>query len=215
MKRHIVVAVAAAVVLVSSAVTANATTGSGTASVGSVDVIVKGKRVIQTPVAQCVTSGGSVTNASKRIKLRGIAEYGDGTTKCAGDPATGRITVEASGSRFELNALLEHGGPRIRINDYLSTCATTLNGSVARIQFGGLVGVNAPKELAPNHEILVQGDRDGDPPLAKVILNEIIVPNPPDGSITQNLMHVIFSPQGGGPITGELVVGGVYCTPLV
>lgn len=206
----------AAAVLVVNAAPATAATGSGTASVGSVDVLVKGKkRVVQPPVAQCLTSGGTIQNASKRIRLRGVAEYGDGATKCAADPANGRITVEVTGQRFELNALPEHGGPRIRINDFMATCVTTLSGSVARMQFSGLVGMDAPQELPPNYTVVIPGDQPGDQPLAKVILNEIIVPDPPDGSITLNVMHVIFAPNGSGPITGELVVGGVYCTPLV
>ncbi|SMD24348.1 hypothetical protein SAMN05661093_08449 [Kibdelosporangium aridum] len=215
MNRQIAVVLAAAVLVVHAA-PASAATGSGTASVGSVDVVLEGKkRIVQPPVGQCLTSGGTVQNASKRIRLRGVAEFGDGTTKCTADKETGRITVEATGQRFELNALPEYGGPRIRMNDYLATCATTLNGSVARMQFSGLVGIDAPKELTPNYTVLIPGDHPDDPPLAKVILNEIIVPSPPDGSITLNLMHVIFAPNGGGPITGELVVGGVYCTPLV
>ncbi|RSM89507.1 hypothetical protein DMH04_05820 [Kibdelosporangium aridum] len=215
MNRQIAVVLAAAVLVVHAA-PASAATGSGTASVGSVDVVLEGKkRIVQPPVGQCLTSGGTVQNASKRIRLRGVAEFGDGTTKCTADKETGRIMVEATGQRFELNALPEYGGPRIRMNDYLATCATTLNGSVARMQFSGLVGMDAPKELTPNYTVMIPGDHPNDPPLAKVILNEIIVPSPPDGSITLNLMHVIFAPNGGGPITGELVVGGVYCTPLV
>jgi hypothetical protein len=214
MNRRIAVVLAAAVLMVQAA-PAQAATGSGTASVGSADVTVNGKkRVVQPPVAQCVTAGGNIQNASKRIRLRGVAEYGDGSTKCTADPANGRITVEAKGQRFELNALPEYGGPRIRISDFLATCATTVSGAVARMQFSGLVGMDAPQELTPNYTVMIPGDH-GQPPLAKIILNEIIVPSPPDGSITLNLMHVIFSPSGSGPISGELVVGGVYCTPLV
>jgi hypothetical protein len=216
MKRQIAVVLAVAVLVVTAAPAAIAATGSGTASVGSVDVVVEGqKRVVQPPVAQCLTSGGTIQNTNKRIRLRGVAEFGDGTTKCTADPANGRITVEATGQRFELNALPEYGGPRIRISQYLATCATTISGSVARMQFNGLVGMTAPQDVPPNYTVFIPGDRPGDEPLAKVILNEVIVPSPPDGSITLNLMHVIFAPNGGGPITGELVVGGVYCTPLV
>jgi hypothetical protein len=215
MKRRIAVVVAAAV-LVTQAAPAVAATGSGTASVGSVDVTVGGKkRVLQPPVAQCLTNGGTLQNTSQRIRLLGVAEYGEGSTKCTADPANGRITVSASGKRFELNALPKYGGPRIRINDFLATCSTTVSGSVARMQFSGLVGMDAPQDLTPNYTMIVPGDRPGSPPLAKIILNEILVPNPPDGSITLNLMHVVFAPSGSGPITGELVVGGVYCTPLV
>nr|CTQ95707.1 hypothetical protein [Kibdelosporangium sp. MJ126-NF4] len=206
----------AAAVLVVNAAPATAATGSGTASVGSADVVVEGKkRLVQAPLAQCLTSGGTVQNASKRIRLRGLAEFGDGATKCTADPANGRITVEATGQRFELNALPDYGGPRIRISDYQATCATTLSGSVARMQFAGLTGIDAPKELPPNHTVVIPGRHADDPPLAKIVLNEIIVPSPPDGSITLNLMHVTFAPSGSGPITGELVIGGVYCTPLV
>jgi hypothetical protein len=215
MRRRIAVVLAAAVLVV-DAVPAAAATGSGTASVGSVDVLVGGrKRVLQPPVAQCLTSGGNIQNTSQRIKLMGIGEYGEGTTKCTADPSNGRITVEATGKRFELNALPKYGGPRIRISDFQATCATTVSGSVARMQFSGLVGMDVPQDLVPNYTVMVAGDRPGAPPLAKIILNEIIMPTPPDGSITLNLMHVIFAPTGSGPITGDLVVGGVYCTPLV
>ncbi|MEV4312745.1 choice-of-anchor P family protein [Actinocrispum sp. NPDC049592] len=215
MKRRIAVVLVAAVLLTQAA-PALAATGSGTALVGSVDVTIHGKkRIVQPPVAQCLTNGGNIQNASKRIRLKGVAEYGDGNTKCTADPSNGRITVEATGQKFELNALPEFGGPRIRISNFLATCATTVSGAVARMQFSGLVGMEAPQDLPPNYTVVVPGDHKGDPPLAKIILNEILVPSPPDGSITLNLMHVIFAPTGQGPITGELVVGSVYCTPLV
>jgi len=208
--------VLAAAVLLVDAAPALAATGSGTASVGSVDILVGGKkRVLQPPVAQCLTSGGNVQNSNQRIRLMGVAEYGEGATKCGADPANGHITVEASGKRFELNALPKYGGPRIRISDFLATCVTTVSGAVARMQFSGLVGMAAPQELTPNYTVTVPGEHNGEPPLAKIVLNEIVTPDPPDGSITLNLMHVIFAPTGKGPITGDLVVGGVYCAPVV
>ncbi|ALG07164.1 choice-of-anchor P family protein [Kibdelosporangium phytohabitans] len=215
MYRQIALVLAAAVLVV-NATPATAATGSGTASAGSADVVVEGKkRFVQAPLAQCLTSGGTIQNTSKPVRLRGVAEFGEGATKCTADPANGRITVEATGQRFELNALLEHGGPQIKLGNYLATCATTLNGSGARMQFSELSGMDAPTELTPNYTVLIPGRSKEDPPLAKVVLNEIVVPSPPDGSITLNLMHVIFAPNGGGPVTGEIVVGGVYCPPLV
>lgn len=212
----VVLAAAVLVVEVAAVPAAVAATGSGTASVGSVDILVGGKkRILQPPVAQCLTNGGNVQNANQRIRLQNIAEFGEGATKCTSDPANGRITVQATGKRFELNALPRYGGPRIRISDFMATCATTVSGAVARMEFSGLVGMAAPQDLTPNYTVMVPSANPNDPPLAKIILNEVVTPNPPDGSITLNLMHVIFAPAGTGPITGELVVGGVYCTPLV
>lgn len=206
----------AAAVLVVQAAPAAAATGSGTASVGSVDILVGGtKRILQPPVAQCLTSGGNVQNANQLIRLQGVAEFGEGATKCTADPANGRITAQASGKRFELNVLPRYGGPRIQISDFMATCVTTVSGAVARMEFSGLVGMAAPQDLTPNYTVMIPSERPSEPPLAKIILNEIGTPNPPDGSITLNLMHVVFAPTGTGPITGELVVGGVYCTPLV
>ena len=53
----------------------------------------------------------------------------------------------------------------------------------------------------------------GQPPLATVTFNETIVPSPPDGSMTVNVMH-IRSSRRAGPNTGDVVVGSVHCAPV-
>jgi hypothetical protein len=59
MKRQMAVVLAAAVLVVNAA-PATAATGSGTASVGSADVLIEGKkRVLQPPVGQCSAASPS------------------------------------------------------------------------------------------------------------------------------------------------------------
>jgi hypothetical protein len=48
--------------------------------------------------------------------------------------------------------------------------------------------------------------------MATVTFNEVIVPSPPDGSMTVNLMHIRMFPLGG-PASGDAVVGAVHCAP--
>jgi hypothetical protein len=53
--------------------------------------------------------------------------------------------------------------------------------------------------------------------LANVILNEVILPDPNDGSITLNMMHIQLFPNGvpknSTPMSGDIYVGSTSCSP--
>ena len=55
--------------------------------------------------------------------------------------------------------------------------------------------------------------------LANVILSEVILPNPNDGSITLNMVHIILFPNGTPPgttsMSGDIYVGSTACSPTV
>lgn len=180
-------------------------------SVGSVDAVFGGDAVQVDPLAVCDTEV-SATGTSASIRKPGRFEFGRGSSACKLDNK-GVARAEVKGKLFRLDALRPHGGPLIRMTDYKASCNTTKNGSSASFEIGGLSGLSLPEELPPNYVKVVPGKGPGAAPLAKVTFNESIVPDPPDGSMTVNIMRVTLFPEGG-PHSGEIVVGSVSCAPF-
>jgi hypothetical protein len=178
---------------------------------GSVNATVDGEAVTVGAVAPCDTAGPP-QGSSGEVAVTGVVTFGSATSTCTVDAAGELASVEVKGGRLRIDALLDHGGPRIRLYSYMARCNTTLTGSSSRVQFSGASGFEVPSELPANHVITIPG-ASGQPPLATITLNETIVPSPADGSMTVNLMHVRLFPQGG-PDKGDIVVGTVHCAPV-
>lgn len=185
-----------------------------TGSLGSADLLVDGAPVGIEPIAPCdsedVTSGYSAG-----AEIEDVVEFAGGPTTCTRDESNGVATAEVTGGRFRLDGLRPYGGPRIRMRSYSATCETTETGSRASFQFSGLTGLEVPSTIPVNHKITIPGRRPGAKPLARIILNEKIVPDPPDGSMTVNIMHIKLFPRGpANRVRGDIVVGSVSCAPF-
>ncbi|WP_179956884.1 hypothetical protein [Amycolatopsis anabasis] len=179
-------------------------------SLGSARITVGGQTVAAEPIAACKV-GGTLKGTSSGVSVGTTTEYGKGETTCTRDDK-GVSTATASGKRFETRVLRQFGGPIIRVQTYGASCATTENGSSGSIQLGAVSGVQIPQEIPANHTVTIPGRQAGDPPMAEVVLNELIAPNPPDGSLITNAMHIKLFPRGG-PAEGDIFVGTAGCDP--
>ncbi|WP_116046651.1 hypothetical protein [Amycolatopsis palatopharyngis] len=180
------------------------------ASVGSADIVVSGQPAHAAPIAVCEVDGkqsNSTTGGYAGTKTK----FGRGTTECARD-ADGRASASASGQRFETSVLRQFGGPTLRVRTFSARCNTTANGSSGYIELSGASGFSVPREIQSNHTILIPGRAQGDPPMARLVLNELDVPTPADGSLTTNALRITLFPEGG-PASGDIVVGSASCDP--
>ena len=144
-----------------------------------------------------------------------FVSYGSATSSCAVDQAAHTSKSTASGTAFALTALQSYGGPQIKVANYQVTCTATTNGTNAAWQFSGLTGISVPQHV-PNDFVVPVSSASGHL-LANVILNEVILPNPNDGSITLNMIHVVLFPNGvppgTTPMSGDIYVGSTACSP--
>lgn len=185
----------------------------GVASVGSADFTKDGTRVTVLPLAPCSVNGP--TSGSTEAVARTGVRFGAGSSSCTTavvDPGSGttRSTSEAIGTEFELSALVSAGGPRLRVSRWKITCVGTESGTTAGWAADGLQGfAGLPDEIQPNHVHEVKAG-DGTV-LATATFGETVPPNPNDGSIAMNLLHLRFTAASG--VTGEVVVGATACSP--
>jgi hypothetical protein len=179
-----------------------------------------GDTVIE-PVTPCSTEG-TLANSGSNTSKATVVSFGNSKSACTVDDAGEIATVTITGGEFRLDALRQYNGPRIRLSSYTAKCETTKTedetgthvGSKASFQFSGLSGIKAPSNIPPNHVVTVPGGNGSDTkPLATVTFNETIVPDPPDGGMTVNLMHIRMFPQGG-PASGDVYIGSVRCSPV-
>lgn len=179
-------------------------------SVGAVDMIVDGQRVHAEPIAPC-TAGEVPAAESSGVDIGTETSYGNGETRCD-YRQDGAATALASGTRFETSVLERFGGPTIRVRTFSAQCRTTGSGSAAHIELGGVSGIPVPASIPPNHTIAIPGETPADPPIAEVVLNELIAPSPPDGSLTTHTMRITLFPDGG-PASGDILLGTADCDP--
>lgn len=163
------------------------------------------------PIAPCSTEGAP-GGQSGEVAVPNVVTYASGNSTCTIDDAGEIAKTTVTGGRFRFDALREYGGPRIRLTSFSARCETTLTGSSSSIQFSGLTGVSVPSQLPSNYVVVVPGGPDGKP-MATVTFNEVLLPDPADGSMTVNLMHIRMFPEGG-PTTGDAYVGTVHCAPV-
>jgi hypothetical protein len=203
---------AAALCLAAVPATARAdeTTATGAGSVGAMHVTVGDQTAHEDPIAPCVV-GGTGENRTDPVTVGMTTRYGLGETSCTRN-SDGTASVQVTGSRFDTTLLRQFGGPRITVRTYQAGCTTTANGSNGSMELGSATGFTVPDSIPPNYTITIPGRAEGDPPLADIVLNELVVPHPPDGSLVTNALHIKLFPQGG-PAAGDILVGSAACDP--
>lgn len=189
-------------------------TPAGTASAGSATVVRGGQDFPVAPVASCSLAGhyhGSSGGAGRY----GIVTFGPATSTCTADPTAHTSSSVANGSDFTLAALRGYGGPTIRIASYQVTCTASRSGTNASWRFSGLTGIPVPQRIPANYTMDVRSGSGA--LLATVTLDEVVLPDPNDGSVTQNLMHFTLfphgTPPGTTPMSGDIYVGETACSP--
>lgn len=181
----------------------------GAASVGAVSVTLDGVATNKATIAPCTTVGTNTTSGMTPVP--GVV-YGRADTSCT--RAKGEATAMASGKRFKVSLLKDHRGPTIQLTSWSVQCSTKKTGSSASMTLSGLTGIKVPSSIPVNYVVKVPAHKKGDPDLAKVIFNELVVPSPPDGSMVMNLMHIkLFPNTPNSPDHGDIVLGTVNCDP--
>ncbi|PXY21415.1 hypothetical protein BAY60_25920 [Prauserella muralis] len=203
---------AGAVVLPASAQAAQAPTSTASASLGEADIVVGGTPAQAAPIAPCDVVAGPPANSSGGTRVGSTTEYGRGETSCtrSGD---GTSSAKVAGQRFETKVLRQFGGPTIRVRTYSAECRTTAKGSSGYVELGGVSGFTVPADIKPNHTLTIPGAKPGDPPMARIVLNELVVPSLPDGSLTTHTLRIVLFPEGG-PGSGDIVLGTASCDPF-
>ncbi|RZS41091.1 hypothetical protein EV193_103409 [Herbihabitans rhizosphaerae] len=208
--RRIAITTAACVGLVGLPATAQADEVTvGAAWLGSA-TIVTGSTVEQGPIARCGTDTDVSSGQSAGVTVGTTTKYGRGTTTCGRD-AEGMSKGAADGKRFETTVLRQFGGPTIKISGYGVSCWTRPAGSSSSMYLEGVSGFDAPQDIPSNHLVVIPGG-SGQPPAAHVVLNELTVPSPPDGSMVVHAAHIKLFPEGG-PASGDIYVGSAACDP--
>ncbi|WP_141134728.1 hypothetical protein [Haloechinothrix alba] len=183
------------------------------ASVGSVDAVIDGQRVRQDPIAPCEVDGQREAE-SGAVSVDPVAGFGRGSSRCRMDTeGSGAAEAETSGRAFTSRVLRRYGGPLLRVSSYSASCRTVDRGSEGSVELRGVRGIDVPSDIPSNHTVLIHGPDESQPPLARVTVNEMVTPSPPDGSMTLNAMRIELFPEGG-PDSGEIVVGSVSCDPF-
>lgn len=179
-------------------------------ALGSAEVMVGSQQVHAAPIAACAVDKTQQAT-SNGTSVGTTTKYGRGETTCTRD-ANGTASAKASGQRFETTILKQFGGPAIKVRSYTAGCTTTANGSSGYMEISGVTGVTVPTDIPANFTIAIPGKNAGDPPMAEVVVNELIAPTPPDGSLGTHAMHIKLFPQGG-PASGDIMVGSANCDP--
>lgn len=161
------------------------------------------------PLPPCAV-GTTPSGYTSGTAIPGLVSFGTGTTTCTLDRA-GEARVEVTGRRFMVDLKRYWNGPIIRITSFKLSCNTVPNGSSSRMTVTGMSGIPLPNPIPANYTVDIPGARGG-PPTARVVLNEVVLPEWEDGSMTVNLMRVQLFPFGG-PAHGEVVAGTVHCSP--
>jgi hypothetical protein len=184
-------------------------TATASGSVGEVDVVLNGVSTGVAPVAACDTNA-TPRNSTAGVDAGSTAKYGSSITTC-GRAADGTVGAEVAGRRFQTDVLRRYGGPAIRVGTYTARCNTTAGGIATSVGLGGVNGVALPAQLPVGYTVRIPGGA-GAPPLAEVVLNEMVAADPADGGVTVHAMHIKLFPNGG-PGRGDIYVGSARCDP--
>lgn len=185
----------------------------GVATVGSAEFTKAGTQVSVPQLGRCAVEGPT-SNQSEAVARTGV-RFGAGTSTCTTavvDEAAGTTTTtsEASGTDFELSALVSEDGPRLRVANWKVTCTGTESGTHAGWSIGGLRGFHGlPEQIPPNYVHNITKS-DGTV-LATATFGETVLPNPNDGSIALTMLHIRFTEASA--IAGEVVLGATACSP--
>jgi len=186
----------------------------GHGSVGWTNALVQGHPISIESIATC-TVGGVTSASTNGAAATGFVNYGKGKSTCGTDTTTGAAKVTVTGTKFIFDGPKTYGGPVIKLTSFSISCSTVENGSQSSIKITGLTGVTVPSSIPANYTVDIPGTQPGSPPIARVVLNEVILPDPPDGGLIVNLMHVTLFPEGVAIDSGEVVLGSVSCSPAV
>lgn len=197
--------------LLIGSVPAQAATPAGVAGLGSAKFTSNGQ-TIEIP-AQGFCNVDGTPNASSGVVSQPGVSFGGGTSTCTRtvvNPATHVTTTKSAalGRNFQLSALMSVGGPRIRINSYRATCVGRRAGTVANWGVSGVTGLAGLPQPVPTGFVYQVKKADGTL-LATFIFGERFLPNPPDGGIAVNSVHIVF--EKGSGISGEVMVGAAAC----
>ena len=202
-----------ALALVVTATPALATNPAGVADAGSASYVRNGAQVTIAPVARCSVDGPTTAN-SGLLTGSGV-KFTSATSSCTTtvvnpDTDTTKTVSKASGTGFELSALVLKGGPRIRLSTWQVTCTGTDTGTNVSWSFSGMSGLSAlPNPVPQNYVREIRSS--GGTLLATATFNAIVFPSPNDGSISMTMMRIVFAPGSG--MTGEVRLGDTACSP--
>lgn len=187
----------------------------GTANAGAASIN-KGQTDYEVAALAPCHLNGSQHGSSTAVQRPGVISFGAATSSCTRNNNQHTSTSTATGRNFKLSLLQSYGGPLIQVADYSVTCAATTHGTNASWRFSGLTGFNVPSNVPNNYTVQI---RKSGKVLATVVLNEVILPHPNNGSITMNLMHITLFPQGmpqhnSPQVTGDVYVGTTTCSPV-
>ncbi|WP_018686888.1 hypothetical protein [Actinokineospora enzanensis] len=170
------------------------------------------------PLAPCAAGGpgiGTTPGASD-----GPISFGSGKSTCVFDPLTEQVSATVLGSDFAVKAKVDTTDlPELSIGDYKVTCYTTAEGGVtSSVSLKNVTGVKLPDPIPEDYTVLVPGFFPDDPPIAKIVFNETVEADPPDGSLTVHAVKIWFYPDTDpngppAPNSGAITVGSVTCTP--
>ncbi|SES37627.1 hypothetical protein [Actinokineospora terrae] len=194
------------------------------ATVGVAVALVGTEAIDIGPLAPCAAGGPGIGTTTGQASDAGLVSYGLGSSTCSFDPATGASSATVNGRQFELNRNSVAGVPKIKIGTFSVSCHTNEEGGVSTsLSLGGVVGLDLPEEIPPNHTILVPGFFEEDPPIAKIVLNDLVEAEAvegeaPDKSLTVHAAKIWLYPDADplGPPTpgsGSITVGSVTCNP--
>ncbi|MEV0677895.1 hypothetical protein AB0I60_15400 [Actinosynnema sp. NPDC050436] len=206
-------AVATALALCLAGAPARAATPPGVASAGSADFTRAGQHVVVPALAPC-SVGGPTTASSAPVAEAGI-RFGAGTSTCETTVVDAQHNLtetrsSAQGTEFELSALTASGGPRLKVGRWKVACTGRESGTSAGWELEALSGFpGLPREIPTNHRHQVKSTAGA--VLAEVVFSEVLLPDPNDGSLAMNLMHLRFTEASG--ISGDVVVGSASCSP--
>lgn len=181
---------------------------------GAVAVTVDGEPLTVGPIGACDVAGEQHSETGLYpvgTASTDVADFWGGTSDCTRDEQ-GHAHADVDGRYFSTSLLRRWGGPRIRVSSFAARCDTTGKGSNTVMELGGVHGIDLPGNVQSNHTITIPAPDEGEPPLAKVVVNELIAPQPPDGSLAVNAIRIELFPEGG-PASGEIVVGSAACDP--
>jgi len=179
-------------------------------SVGSVRVTLDGAPTSLEPLASCVL-GTTPQAAIQTVSLADVVSYGPATATCATEES-GNVNVKVEGQHFETSVLTRYGGPAIAIGKYTLECRTTGFGTSASMAIGGVTGFDVPIPVRRDFEVTIPSATAGDPPLAKLTLNELDATASSRAGRTAHAMRMTLFPEGG-PASGEIVLGTTSCDP--
>ncbi|MEU4802932.1 hypothetical protein [Actinosynnema sp. NPDC023587] len=206
-------AVAAALALCLVGTPARAATPPGVASAGSADFTGAGRHVVVPALAPC-SVGGPTTATSSPVSDTGI-RFGAGRSTCettAVDPPHGTTETRstAGGAEFELSALRAAGGPLLKVGRWQVSCTGREHGTAVGWELEALSGFpGLPRDIPTDYRHEVTSATGA--VLAVAVFSEVLLPDPNDGSLTVNLIHLRFTEASG--VAGEVVVGSASCSP--